>query len=293
MKLGIVTDIHAGNDFNTKRGSRALDLLAEALAHMKSAGCDLVIDLGDRISEESRGADLALAARIGDIFAASGLRHAHLCGNHDLYGLDEADNAAIFGPVGSRLIEADGLSLALFQGDMDSVENRMRFELSEAKLGELKALLAEARGRTLLFSHVPLLSRSMEGSFYFERGWPGGHCYANADAIRSVLESAPNLVACLAGHVHWTTHMALDGIHLCTIGSLSETILTPPEPEGAYAIVSVADRLQIEVHGLAPTGYALPFRPHGHRWVNMDRPGAPRPERLSPRYQKAFANATR
>jgi len=288
MKFGIVTDLHAGEDFNTKRGAEALPLLEQALAAMKAAGCEFVLDLGDRISERGREADLAEMARLQAVFDASGLEHFHICGNHDLYGLDRADNEAVFGPCGSRLVERNGASLLLFDGDMDTLENRMRFILSPAKLAELETLLAAARWPTLLFTHVPLLSRSMEGSFYFERAWRGGHCYQNADAIRAVLEGAPNLVACLAGHVHWSSHMAVDGIHVCTIGSMTETFATHPQAEAAHAIFEFRDRLSIQVFGQAPIGFILPVRPPGHRWLNMDRPGAPRPSGLSERYRKAF-----
>lgn len=289
MKFGIVTDLHAGDDFNTKCGSRAVPLLKEALESMKRQGCDLVIDLGDRISERGREADLTAMSVLRAIFDRSGLEHHHLCGNHDLYGLDLADNEGVFGPCGSRLVERDGISLALFHGDMDSLEARMRFTLSAAGLAELEALLAAARWPTVLFTHVPLLSRSMEGSFYFERAWNGSHCYANGTEIRSVLEAAPKLLACIAGHVHWSSHMAVDGIHFCTVGSLTETFASHPEPEAAHAIVELGDRLVIDVHGQAPIGFVLPLRKPGHRWLNMDRPGAPRPPHLSERYRRAFA----
>ena len=288
MKFGIVTDIHAGSDFNTKRGSEGLALLEAALATIRAAGCEMVIDLGDRISEAGREADLVLMEEIAAVFRASGLTHLHLFGNHDLYALDEADNVRILGNCGTRIVDCPGLRLVLFHGDLDSPAERMRFRLAEERRRALGALVSDAPGPTLLLSHVPLLSRSMEGSFYFERAWRDGYCYDEHAAIRSILEAAPHLVACFAGHVHWTSLAAIDGIHLVTIGSLTETFTTYPEPEGAFAIVTVGERLHVDVRGRAPTEFLLPLRPPGHRWLNMDRPDAPRPAALSARYRRAF-----
>lgn len=289
MKLGIVTDIHSGADFNTKVGSAGEGLLRDALAVLKAEGCTHVVDLGDRISEESHEADRDRLARIAGIYRESGLTCHFLCGNHDRYLLSNADNEELLGTTTrTRVIEFDGASLVLFDGDLDSLEQRMAFTLSHARLEELEAALAAARGPTLLCSHVPLLSRSMEGNFYFERAWPQAHTYANRDAIRSILEAAPKLVGCLSGHVHWTSVATIDGIHFWTVGSMTESMATPYEPEGTFAIVTLDTGLSVDVRGRMPMRAVQSLRPVGHRWINMDRPAAPQPLTLSPRFAAAF-----
>lgn len=131
----------------------------------------------------------------------------------------------------------------------------------------------------------------MEGNFYFERAWPQSHTYANQTAIRSVLEAAPRLVACFSGHVHWTSIATLDGIHFWTVGSLTETMATPYEPERTFAVVSIDTSLTVDVHGRLPMWTKQSLRPNGHRWINMDRPAAPRPRSLTERFATSFGGA--
>ncbi len=96
-RLAIVTDIHHGADHFTKKGSAALGLLGEFGRFADEAHVDAVLDLGDRISDVDRDADLAREREVASVFEPIRAPRWHLCGNHDRDHLDVEDNARIFG----------------------------------------------------------------------------------------------------------------------------------------------------------------------------------------------------
>ena len=64
IRIAVVTDIHHGQDTLTKKGSAALPLLGRFIADAGKGGFDAVLDLGDRISDESPERDRALQAEV-------------------------------------------------------------------------------------------------------------------------------------------------------------------------------------------------------------------------------------
>ncbi|MFM9974820.1 MAG: metallophosphoesterase, partial [Beijerinckiaceae bacterium] len=85
LKIAIVTDIHHGQDSEGKKGASALPLMADFAAFVAQAKPDLVLDLGDRISDEDPQTDVVLEQDINAAFAPIRALAPvyHLCGNHD------------------------------------------------------------------------------------------------------------------------------------------------------------------------------------------------------------------
>ncbi len=85
LKIAIVTDIHHGQDAEAKKGSQALPLLKKFARFVAKEKPDLVIDLGDRISDEDPATDLRLEEDVSAAFEP--IRRVapvfHICGNHD------------------------------------------------------------------------------------------------------------------------------------------------------------------------------------------------------------------
>src|SRR5688572_14507312 len=95
VRIAIVADIHHGQDHNTKKGSSALSLFSEFARFVADSQPAAVIDLGDRISDESRAKDLVLQCEIAEAFRAISVPLYHLCGNHDRENLTVAENEDI------------------------------------------------------------------------------------------------------------------------------------------------------------------------------------------------------
>ena len=96
-RIAIVTDIHHGAPSHTKRGDTALALLAEFVAWANAARPDLVLDLGDRISDVDAETDAQLEREVAAVLSGLEAPLHHVCGNHDRDHLSVAENASILG----------------------------------------------------------------------------------------------------------------------------------------------------------------------------------------------------
>ena len=97
MKIAIITDIHHGPQSHTKAdGWDALQVVRDFIGHAGEQHADLILDMGDRISDTTRDADRQVAAEVAEVFTSfAGPRH-HLLGNHDVANMTVADNEEIF-----------------------------------------------------------------------------------------------------------------------------------------------------------------------------------------------------
>ena len=66
MKIAIITDIHHGRQLNTKRGDRAIDLLQGVVDGLRRDRHDIVLELGDRITDRDTETDLGLMREVAD-----------------------------------------------------------------------------------------------------------------------------------------------------------------------------------------------------------------------------------
>ncbi len=58
LKIGLISDIHHGIDVGTKLGSAAVTLMRPFVDWVNAVGPDLVVELGDRINDLDKDADL-------------------------------------------------------------------------------------------------------------------------------------------------------------------------------------------------------------------------------------------
>lgn len=288
LRIGLIADIHYGPSANTKEGERGLELLVETLHALDQEDLALVVDLGDRLTTTGRDEDLARLRELALAFGATRHPVVHLMGNHDGYTLTAADHERELGTGwGSHVQEIDGTQLVFFNPRLD-VEQRMRFVLADEDLDWLKRTIDNPSTPSLVFSHVPLYQRSLDGNFYFERAWSDGASFRNRRAIRQALEASGSVLANIAGHVHWESVATIDGLHLLTVPSLTETFQTPEEAQAGYAILTLdADRIDIEMRGRRPGRYVLPRRAK-RRWINLDSPHGERPTSLTAGFRSRF-----
>lgn len=266
-RIAIVADIHHGAPSLTKRGDTALDLMAEFARFTNSVRPDLVIDLGDRISDIDHDRDLELEQEVAETFRAIEAPIFHINGNHDRDHLSVAENEEILGqPLDHQVVDIGDWRLVLWRAD-----TRIRrggeqpgFQLAEADLLWLSRTVRNADRPLLIAGHVPISGHSQIGNYYFENN-PGSSTYPQADRARAMLAQARHPVVCIAGHVHWNTITPIDGTVHLTQQSLTESFTTNGEPSGAMGLIELGETVDWRVMGRDPARFS--FRPGTDRWT--------------------------
>ncbi len=269
MRIALIADIHHGADRFTKNGTAALGLLADFAAWSNAAAPDLVVDLGDRISDRDRAHDIALETEVVEALRAVEAPVFHICGNHDRDFLSVEDNEAILGQsLASTTLDVGGWRIVLWRADSRirraQKDGMTGFVLPEADLLWLAGVIRAADRPLAIFSHVPLSGHAQTGNYYFENN-PGASTYPLGERIRATLRAATVPVVCVAGHVHWNTLTTIDGIPHFTVQSLTETFTTHPAPAAAWAMLELDDQIALEVFGRDPFAARLPAA--ARRWV--------------------------
>lgn len=272
-RIAIITDIHHGRDAEAKKGSHALRLLADFASFIEAAKPDLVLELGDRISDEDRQTDLALESEVNEAFAPIRALAPvlHLCGNHDRDFLSVEDNETILGqPLGSMNIDLDGWRVVLFRANT-RFRRPKGFDCPEQDIAWLTQVIEAADRPVLLASHVPLSGHGQDGNYYFQNT-PGYSRYPQTERLRTVLRSCRQPLLCVAGHVHWNTLTTVDGVTHLTLQSLTESYTMSPErgqgaPCGAWGLLELGvETVSWNVHGADALALALPVQQLARRW---------------------------
>ena len=266
LKLAVVTDIHHGPQSKTKMGPAAIGLLNEFVDFANDWGADIVIDLGDRISDRNNESDRALTADVAGIFQRIGTQRRHILGNHDLEYMTVEENEKLLGvSMSSESIDVNGYHLVFWQADTH-IDRDEGFHLNDDDLKWLAADLGATNLPTIVFSHVPLDGGDMTGNYYFEAN-PELARYAETEQIREVLTAAGNVILCVAGHVHWNDLNNVDGIPYISMQSLTESFTTAPKPASAWSTIRIGEEIHWECHGADPVNIRIPTRTLGERWV--------------------------
>lgn len=275
-KICIVSDIHHGLDHGSKKGSTAGTLMADFTALCAVEQPDIVLDLGDRISDVDHATDLRLEREAAAMFAPIAAPIHHLCGNHDRDHLSVAENEAILGQsLSHATVELGGWTVVLFR--VDAQYHRAGpvrgFSAPVEDLDWLADVLTGATGPVLIASHVPLSGHDQTGNHYFQET-PEASRYPETPRLREILATARVPVLCIAGHVHWNTLTTVDGIPHLTLQSLTESFTTEPDPAGAMAVLDLSDdTIHWRVLGRDRLDLTLPVGQCARRWI------APRPRR--------------
>jgi len=274
LKIAIITDIHHGKDAEAKKGASALRLMASFASFVADAKPDLVLDLGDRISDEDSETDLRLEHEVNTAFEpirALAPVH-HICGNHDRDFLSVAQNEGILGQsLSNQTLDIGGWRLVLWRADT-LIRRPGGFQCPESDIAWLSAVIAAADRPLLIASHVPVSGHSQIGNYYFQRN-PGSSTYpAQGEAIREVLRASKVPTVCLAGHVHWNTLTTVDGIVHLTQQSLTESFVMSPhngagEACGAFGLMELGtDSIDWQVFGADAFRAIIPVAQTARRW---------------------------
>lgn len=272
LRIAIVADIHYGAPSHTKRGDTALSLLARFADWANAEAPDLVLDLGDRISDVDETTDHALEVEVAEVFQRIKAPVYHVCGNHDRDNLSVAQNEEILGQnLQNELLDFQDWQIALWRADakITRTPERRGFDLPETDLLWLSRMMQVATKPTLVVSHVPVSGHAQIGNYYFQRS-PESSRYPQSDRVRRVLGQARVPVVCLAGHVHWNTVTTVDGIPHMTQQSLTESFTTQGAPAEAWGMLKLTDTAHWEVFGHDP--FEARVTPHVARWTPSMEP---------------------
>lgn len=274
LRIAVVTDIHHGRDAEAKKGSQALRLLGEFERFVADARPHLVLDLGDRISDEDHETDLRLERDVAQAFVPI-RRHApvhHICGNHDRDFLSVAENEEILGQaLGHQTIDLGGWRLVLFRADT-RIRRGAGFHCPASDIAWLAETIAAADRPLLIASHVPVSGHSQIGNYYFQNNPDASTYPREGAALRQVLRASKVPTAWVAGHVHWNTLTMVDGIVHMTQQSLTESFVMSDENGrgeacGAYGLLDLsAAAIDWQVFGADAIRAVVPVGQLGRRW---------------------------
>jgi len=272
MKIALIADIHHGPHSHTKKEDwDALPELEAFIERIEEAKVDVLLDLGDRISDTTHEVDVRVAGEVYERLSRfSGPRY-HVVGNHDVANLNFAENANIFRQsMDHQVVDLGEQRLILWQANtkIDFVGQPIGFPQIDADLAWLVEALEADDRPAIIASHVPLSGHSQIGNFYFENNYHVS-TYPQHAAIRAAVEATGKAAMWLAGHVHWNTVTNVQNIQHITLQSFSERFTTYPEPATAYGILDIADgQFSLEVFGRDPFFARLPFRASGaQKWL--------------------------
>jgi hypothetical protein len=267
VRIGIITDIHHGPSTETKAGSSALGLLGQFADFIAEEQPDLILDMGDRISDVDAMTDLRHETQIAEFFGTLGAPTYHLCGNHDRDHLSVSDNEAILDQqLSSQVVDVGDWQIVLWRANakMDFSDERYGFPLNDDDLPWLASTMRLATKPCLVVSHVPLSGHGQIGNYYFENQEAFSRYQADA-AVRDALALCPHPVACIAGHVHWNTVTVVNGIYHFTQQSLTETFATQGQPASAWGMLELDETVNWQVFGRDP--FAFSMTPTATRWM--------------------------
>lgn len=267
LRIAIIADIHHGAPSHTKRGDTALDLMARFADWTNDTAPDLVLDLGDRISDIDQATDLRLEAEVAEAFRAIKAPVYHICGNHDRDHLSVAQNEEILGQsLQNEILDMGDWQIALWRADskISGTEHHRGFNLLPEDVIWLARMMQTAAKPTLIASHVPVSGHSQIGNYYFQAS-PGYSTYPQAPRARAALAQARVPVVCLAGHVHWNTVTQVDGIPHLTQQSLTESFSTQGAPAESWGLLTLTDTAHWQVWGRDP--FEARVTPRANRWT--------------------------
>ncbi|MEY2934358.1 MAG: hypothetical protein RL033_5107 [Pseudomonadota bacterium] len=277
MRLGIITDVHLG----TQKGPAQPEgqpakltgyagPLTEQVVYgwRKRARPELVLNLGDVLSDASRELDRENYAHFCSLLEDAGAPVLHVAGNHDQVNLSDSDLLELWQleqrwPQALRhegstayAVDFGGLRFVILSTLWQPPDGVF---LGRGQLGFLDQCLGSAPGLCVLLTHQSLSEMSLVGNRWFE-DVPHLALIQERAEIRRVLERHGNVLAAFNGHAHWNHIDVIAGVPFITVQSLTENA-TPeavPTPAAASALVELSGSgVQLYVSGAQPVRFAL------------------------------------
>lgn len=220
MKIGIFTDPHysshevtCGNRYN----NRSLQKIREAYKAFESAGCELVICLGDLTDkEDTHRREIQNVEELAAFFATVQIPFICVMGNHDAFSFEKEEFYRILGGyqpenkvIGNKkLVFLDACYFRSGKrygpGDSDWTDTF----LPDAQA--LRELLKEPY-ETYIFMH-----QNIDPQIRHD------HRLYNADELLTIIEESGHVKTVFQGHYHWGHEMSQNGVRYVTYPAMCE-----------------------------------------------------------------------
>ncbi len=247
LRLAIVTDIHYGPDTGNVRGPEAIGLLEQFHLQASALGPDLMVELGDRITDQDEARDLDNLRLVAEVLKRFHCPREHLLGNHDVIPRLEQERL-LETRLDTRALELRGWNLVF----LDTFNHTIGGVVARNTLNWLENHLARTSLPTIIFSHQPLHGEPMIGNQYFETDYADHACPSGSDQVRRILERSPHVRLCVSGHAHWNDLRHVGNLTYLTLQSLTESWATDGIASGAWTWLELDDTIRVQVHGRAP-----------------------------------------
>ncbi len=248
----IVSDIHYGRDVGNKLGKSAPALLRKFVRFANEQKPDVVIDLGDRISLQSRDQDEKNLRRLTRHFNRIAAPRIHLMGNHDVKNLTPEENARILGTRGdSYSMDVGGFRLIVWNANVTPYPGNRKIMISEIHLDWLRREVAAADRPFIVLTHIPLdytgtpeqKKLNGAGELYYKR-------YGGTRDVRKILEQGGRNIINLAGDHHINSLTSINDAYYFVMNSMTQRAHSTGKASGAYALLEIeGDKIKIEVYG--------------------------------------------
>ena len=259
LKLAIITDIHKGPDNFTKIGSQASELLSGFIQQVNESDVDMVIELGDRISDVDRETDRKNLKAVAALFSQLNKPRYHLLGNHDRVNLEREDNEEILQSTMHSSYLDTGLFRLVMWRPAVKIRQGSGFPILSEDLDWLEETLSSTDKKVLIFNHVPVSGHPQFGNYYFHNNFEHS-TYPGYERILDLAGRHLNTCCWISGHVHWNTYINITGIPMLTLQSLTESFTTLPDPCGGWAEVEItANRISCRINGIDPLQLHAPL----------------------------------
>lgn len=275
MKIALISDIHCSGRADTEFDVRPM--VEAFVAWANAVRADVLVDLGDRIDDIDRDADLANAGELAQIFSKFSGPRIHLLGNHDVVNLNDEDHRQLFGRrPGHYAIELGEVRLLLWEPSV-RLDRKAGFPPAAPDLGWLVDELASTDRPAIIASHIPVSGASMVGNYYFENNADFA-TYPDHAEIRQAVERTGRAAIWLSGHVHWNSVSTVHGIRHLTVQSASERYTSMPDPACTFSLLEIDNAMaRLQIFGQDPMVLELPFAASGARPWPEPRPRVARP----------------
>ena len=265
IRFAVVTDIHYGFDRANKKGSRAPKLMDRFVKVANGNNIDFSVDMGDRVSFSTPDKDRHYLGQLTQHFNQRATPHYSIHGNHDLYNLTRAENAAILGrDTESRTVDIGDYTLILWSPNTNGRDGDGYLSAWAEHVDWFEQALNSTTKPCIVFSHVPL-DNSMQDDLN-TRLSPGKYFpafYAEGAQVRKMMEDSGKVILCMAGHRHRNRHQNINGIHYITQQSLVQRHEKLGKPIGAFSVVTIGQAdIKIKGYGIRQPDYTLPRFPH-------------------------------
>ena len=229
ITLALLSDCHVAHSSWTETEKR----LRALVDFFREQSVDLIVDLGDRIQEESSAKDVDLTRRFRAVLTEQGHKVVHLHGNHDIIFAPKGQLNQVLDKSGSyEAFTVNGYRVIL----LDSTDPHPA-QISQEQLAWLGRQLDAGAGEpTILLSHHPLFPHDVSDHPYFSLHQEEAQV-KDFQRLWEAVAKAEHICALFQGHLHILMQENYNGIPARVIPPLRDSVDTR-FPQGGFTIAS-------------------------------------------------------